>query len=749
MPIWSAEIKELESLFTSIKGRFPELEKELERLVKADDENMVLLYSRRCLEVIIANLCECELKRPRGTEPLKGIIDKLNHEKKVPSNIIASMEGLNTLSTFGTHPKDFDPEQVKPVLNNLKTILKWYFKFKSEKSEAEERYRVQGAGYKGHGTGDKEQSVESRDNIPAGSREYIKKSMKRLIFLISGILLVVVIVVVALFIFNVIGGNKESKEIEKSIAVLPFIDDSRNEENTAFINGLMDEILINLQTIKDLSVPGRTSVEQYRNNVTKSLPEIAKELGVNYIVEGSGQKYGNTFRLRVQLLEGAKGRHLWGETYEQKIENVEDIFSIQSQIAQSIADELKAVITPQEKELIEKVPTSSLTAYDFYQRGREEYLKNLSNVQYFAYTLGGNKMEELKRAEIFYHEALKYDPQFARAYTGLAWVYLYKNYWDTYFSKNFLDSVIILVNIALSYDDQLPEAFTLKGHYYNETGEPEQALAAYDRAIKLNPNDWEAYYRKGQLYSVNDLVKSVENYHKAGSLGFEYIWTGFTEKAKNYYREAFKLDGDSLEYLIGLGSIEFFSGNTGNSVDFYLKGYTIDTNNTLILLYLGSSYMYLEQYKISFNYYKKYLERLKIFGGSPLNYMHRIGYVYWQNGYEDEAEYCFDEQINYCNEMIELGRSLIQTLLPYYDLAAVYAFRGEKDKAYENLRIYNNQRKIEILGIVNLIRFDPLFDSIRDEPEFQQIVRDMEAKYQAEHERVRKWLEERNNGMME
>src|SRR4030065_2028625 len=146
MQIWSAEIKELESLHTSLKGRFPELEKELERLVKADDENMVLLYSRRCLEVIITDLCEKELKRPRKTEPLKGIIDKLNQEEKVPSYIIASMHSLNSLSTFGAHPKEFDPEQVKPVLLNLTTVIKWYLKYRTEKVEAEERYKVQGAG---------------------------------------------------------------------------------------------------------------------------------------------------------------------------------------------------------------------------------------------------------------------------------------------------------------------------------------------------------------------------------------------------------------------------------------------------------------------------------------------------------------------------------------------------------------------------------------------------------------------------
>src|SRR4030065_2442220 len=131
MQIWSAEIKELESLYTSIKGRFPELEKDLEHLIKTDDENVALLYSRRCLEIIVTDLCECELKRPRKTEPLKGIIDKLQKEEKVPSHIISSMHGLNELSTYGAHPKDFDPQQVKPVLNNLDIVIKWYLRYKN------------------------------------------------------------------------------------------------------------------------------------------------------------------------------------------------------------------------------------------------------------------------------------------------------------------------------------------------------------------------------------------------------------------------------------------------------------------------------------------------------------------------------------------------------------------------------------------------------------------------------------------
>src|SRR5512137_1911230 len=139
MVIWNAEIKEIERLAESMEGKFPELEKELQYLVKTDDPNVILLYSRRCLEVIITDLCECELKRSRGTEPLKGIIDKLNKEKKIPSHIITSMHGLNDLSTYGTHPKDFDPKQIKPVLNNLDIIIRWFLKYKGSEVEIKDQ----------------------------------------------------------------------------------------------------------------------------------------------------------------------------------------------------------------------------------------------------------------------------------------------------------------------------------------------------------------------------------------------------------------------------------------------------------------------------------------------------------------------------------------------------------------------------------------------------------------------------------
>ena len=304
MQIWSAEIKEIDNLLESFKGQIPELGKELDQLIKSDDPNVLMLYSRRCLEVIITDLCERELKRPRKTDPLKGIIDKLNKEEKVPSHIITSMHGLNDLSTYGAHPKDFDPEQVKPVLSNLAIVLKWYLKYKGMQIP-EQTFEEQ------------ERSAVKQTEISAKTPE---KQKKKIVTVLTALALVIVTVVV-LKLLNVIdtGLIKSGiSNLDKSVAVLPFRNDSPDTTNAYFIDGLMEEVLNNLQRIGDLRVISRTSVEQYRNK-SKSISEIAKELGVNYIVEGSGQKFGNTFRFRVQLIRAAREDHLWGGSYQNEI----------------------------------------------------------------------------------------------------------------------------------------------------------------------------------------------------------------------------------------------------------------------------------------------------------------------------------------------------------------------------------------------------------------------------------------------
>ena len=151
--------------------------------------------------------------------------------------------------------------------------------------------------------------------------------------------------------------------------------------------------------------------------------------------------------------------------------------------------------------------------------------------------------------------------------------------------------------------------------------------------------------------------------------------------------------------------------------------------------------MWLDQFEESFEYFKKYEKRLKTLDRPIPGWdLFRIGYAYWINGFKEKAKYYFDTGFEYIDKMIELDRQF-----SFLDLAAMYAFLGDKEKAYENLRLHD-RRQTNKLSYIVIINNDPMFDNIRDESEFQQIVQSMETKYQAEHERVRKWLEE--NGIL-
>jgi TolB-like protein/Tfp pilus assembly protein PilF len=554
--------------------------------------------------------------------------------------------------------------------------------------------------------------------------------------------------IVALVAFNFISRrnlNSDISKLDKSIAVLPFRNDSpkADEENTAFINGLMDEIIINLQTIKNLRVLGRTSVEQYRYNRTKSNTEIARELGVTHIVEASGQKYENSFRLRVQLIK-AKGKEtpLWAKPYQQEIRAVTDIFKIHSQIAQAIAAELKAIITPEEKQLIEKTSTANLDAYYYYRRGRDEHIK---------YWLNNKNLEALEKAEDFYHDALHNDSTFANAYVGLAMTYWDKHYWESRLSENLMDSMSVLCDLALDYDEQLSDAYTAKGDYYSAVNMKDEALEEYNRAIKINPNDYRAYIGIAFLVYKNDYCMAIINANKAISIyrvpllssylyriGGAYYNIGFMEKAKNCWEEAFKIDGDSAHYYWVLSYFEIGLENYENANNYLKKAYAIDTNAEEIIWDLGENYSLLGQYKESLEYFKKWLKKSYSLNEDALFGTHRIGWAYLKNGHKKEAKDYFDQQVNYCNKMIDLGR---EPYREYYDLAATYASMGEKGKAYANLRIFN-QKGYTQTWFRSAIKHDPAFNSIREEPEFQQIVRDIEAKYNTEHDRVKKCLEE-------
>jgi TolB-like protein/class 3 adenylate cyclase/Tfp pilus assembly protein PilF len=200
---------------------------------------------------------------------------------------------------------------------------------------------------------------------------------------------------------------------EKSIAVLPFENRSEEKANAYFADGVQDEILTNLARIADLKVISRTSVMQYRGGVLRNLREVAQQLGVAHIVEGSVQRSGNRVRVNAQLVDARTDAHLWAQTYDR---DLADVFAIQSEIAKAIADQLKAKLSPNEKKAIEQPPTTDLAAFDLYSRA-----KSLLLTAGFSVTSD----PDLRKAIELLDEAVKRDPSFFDAYCQLAYAHEY------------------------------------------------------------------------------------------------------------------------------------------------------------------------------------------------------------------------------------------------------------------------------------------------------------------------------------
>jgi TolB-like protein/Flp pilus assembly protein TadD len=583
----------------------------------------------------------------------------------------------------------------------------------------------------------KKQSQHPEEEIEQDSEVNPSRQKNLRTKIIAGFIIALILVVLGFLIIPKLANSE--KQFEKSIAVLPFINESPVDSNKYFINGIMEEVLNNLQTIKDFRVLSRTSTNQYQGPDKPTIPEIAKKLNVNYIVEGSGQKYGNIFRLRVQLIR-AKGKetHLWGKSYEQEIRGTNDVFNIQSQIAQAIAAELKAAITPEEKQLIERIPTSSKDALYFYQKGKEELGKFISGStnRRNKQVLITNK-QALASAKKMFTKALEYDSTFALAYTGLA-----REFWD----RGNIDSTLILADKALFYNKQLSEAYILRGNYYDSKGEVTRAIDEYDKALKINPNSWEAYYQKGILYRDVDLLQSIDNLQKAAKLNsgpelpdikYEitraYNYAGFYEKSKNIALEVLKLDGDSVRYLAMVSMAEFYLGNEEKALKFRKKAYAIDSTNIMSLQQLGESYREMRNWEEMLKYCKKYS-----LTSGDLSSLH-LGYAYLKNGYTKEAEDCFERLTKSYENNIKLNPQSYRT---YGYLAILYAIRDDKEKVYESLNRFYQTKALPI-HYVKALNY-PAFDSIRNEPEFKKITAEMEERFQAENERIRKWLEENN-----
>ena len=243
------------------------------------------------------------------------------------------------------------------------------------------------------------------------------------------------------------------------------------------------------------------------------------------------------------------------------------------------------------------------------------------------------------------------------------------------------------------------------------------------------------------LYQAYSIYRGPRLPDILNSILTSYQWAGFMDQANLFNKKIVELTSDSAAYFLNLGKMEKYRGNYEKARNYLEKSYAFDSTRENTLDNLVEIYTTMNIDKISLSVINKYAKLLETSGSNNIMSMHRIGYGYWLNGYKNESEFYMNEEIKYCFESIRLNRFNVTTKYVYYDIAAVYAFKGESEKALENLQIFNQRSRMP-LWVVTLINNDPLFNNIRNEPEFQQIVRDVENKYQTEHERVGKWLEE-------
>jgi TolB-like protein/class 3 adenylate cyclase/Flp pilus assembly protein TadD len=300
---------------------------------------------------------------------------------------------------------------------------------------------------------------------------------------------------------------------EKSIAVLPFENLSEEKANEFFADGVQDEILTNLARIADLKVISRTSVMHYKSGVARNLQEIGQQLGVAHALEGGVQRLGNRVRVNAQLVDVRSDRLLWAETYDR---DLADVFAIQSEIAKTIAGQLQAKLSPEEKNAIERPPTSDITAFDLYTRAKNLFLGSFAKA-------GPGRTDLLQAADLL-NEAVARDPSFFEAYCQLAWAHggLYFFGFDHTSARLALAEAAVQVasrlhpdaaetHIAralnlywgyLDYDDALaelevarqtlpndPQIFQLTGLIKRRQGHWDESIRDFKQAIELDPQN--------------------------------------------------------------------------------------------------------------------------------------------------------------------------------------------------------------------------------------------------------------------
>jgi TolB-like protein len=466
-----------------------------------------------------------------------------------------------------------------------------------------------------------------------------------------------------------LGSISETDIHDKSIAVLPFANLSNDPDQEYFSDGMMEEILNHLFKIGDLQVTSRTSVMRYKGT-TKPITEIARELGVSTILEGSVRKSGNKVRITVQLIDGKTDKHLWAETYDRQLF---DVFAIQSEVAQTIATALQAEVQPEVLLRIESQPTKNTTAYNIFLEARKLDIYD--------------EQENAKAIKMF-EEVIRMDPNFSRAYVALGM--------------------------------RLQTGATL---FATEGGmDPSRAWIIskpyFEKALLLDPDNAQAHQRMAwsKLWFEWDFEGAEIEYKKTKKIYPNYSWTDYlvaTEQFEEAIQGAVRsmeIDPTAALSLAGIIIAQYFAGDyqkVANTIQKVLE----DPHQLYSIFTLSESsrvYMYLEKYEEALDILRNikninpHIESPRLYAIEAISEFHL--------GNQKEVDKIVEKLIVDSQE--NAGGS------PSFYLGMIHAQMGEIDNAFRWLEKSYNDREVEMYWL----KVEPPFESIRNDPRYHMLL---------------------------
>ncbi|PYK37330.1 MAG: hypothetical protein DME49_12315 [Verrucomicrobia bacterium] len=456
----------------------------------------------------------------------------------------------------------------------------------------------------------------------------------------------------------------------KSIAVLPFENLSHDPDNAYFADGIQEEILSRLSKIADLKVISRTSTQRYKSK-PDNLLEIAKQLGVAHILEGTVQKAADQVRVNVQLINAQNDSHLWADKFDRKLA---DVFAVETEIASKIADTLQAKLTGSEQHAISSRPTESSEAHQLYLRGR--------------YFVGKRGAENLTKAVDYFNQSVAKDPNYALAYAGLSDCYDLLPQWSQMSRAEYVSKAKSAAIKALQLDDSLAEAHTsLAAALFSELNFRE-SKREFERAIELNPNYAFAHYSFGYtvLPALGEFDLAITELRRAvdldpfsviinANLGYGYVVARRYPEAIAQLQKTLELDPNFWTTHRNLGEALELSGQLDQGITEYEKSYKF-SNDDHALAYLAHAYA------------------LK--------------------GEREKALQLFTQM----RELEQRG------IVWSFGFALVYLGLGDKSEAVNRLeRSYQNKEAAKI----SLIKVEPLLDPLRGDPRFEKLANEIVA----------------------